>query len=103
MRTLTCLTCQAAEDEIFKLMERDAYARFKSNPEAVGAVVDDFFAGADVSQDGYISFEEYRTCAPQLQPRAATAPLGVVTLTFAMRRCASVASPLSLQVGTAAA
>ena len=50
----------AAEDEIFKLMERDAYARFKSNPEAVGAVVDDFFAGADVSQDGYISFEEYR-------------------------------------------
>lgn len=50
----------SAEEEIFKLMERDAYARFKSSPEAVGAVVDEFFAGADLSQDGFISFEEYR-------------------------------------------
>ena len=35
-------------------MERDAFARFKSNPEAVAAVVDEFFATADISQDGYV-------------------------------------------------
>ena len=51
---------EAAEEEIFKLMERDAFARFKSNPEAVAAVVDEFFATADISQDGYVSFDEYR-------------------------------------------
>ena len=50
---------EAAEEEIFKLMERDAYARFKSDPDAVGAVVDDFFAKADLSQDGTISYTEY--------------------------------------------
>jgi Ca2+-binding EF-hand superfamily protein len=44
----------ASEEEIFKLMERDAYARFKGNPEAVGAVCDDFFKKADMSNDGYV-------------------------------------------------
>ena len=48
-----------AEEEIFKLMERDAYARFKANPESVSAVVDSFFDSADISHDGYISFTEY--------------------------------------------
>lgn len=48
-----------AEEEIFKLMERDAYARFKANPESVSAVVDSFFDSADISHDGYISFAEY--------------------------------------------
>ena len=49
----------SAEVEIFKLMERDAFARFKSDPDAVQAVVDDFFAQADLSQDGTISYAEY--------------------------------------------
>ena len=49
-----------AQVEIFKLMERDAYARFKNDKDAVGAVVDEFFASADVSNDGYVTFEEYR-------------------------------------------
>ena len=48
-----------AEEEIFKLMERDAFARFKGSSEAVGAVVDEFFASADLSNDGAISFAEY--------------------------------------------
>ena len=59
---------QDAEEEIFKLMERDAFARFKGNEEAVKSVVDDFFAGADATHDGYISFAEYRTWVLQ-QPQ----------------------------------
>ena len=49
-----------AEEEIFKLMERDAYARFKANPESVSAVVESFFKTADLSADGFISFPEYK-------------------------------------------
>lgn len=49
----------AAEDEIFKLMERDAFARFKGSEDAVGAVVDEFFAKADIEKDGYVTFDEY--------------------------------------------
>jgi len=49
-----------AEQDIYKLMERDAFARFKSDPDAVGRVVNEFFQSADVDHDGLITFPEFR-------------------------------------------
>jgi len=49
-----------AEKDIFKLMERDAFSRFKKNPDAVGAVVDECFKKADTSNDGELSFDEFK-------------------------------------------
>lgn len=48
------------EVEIFKLMERDAYARFKNDPNALRDVCDEFFASADREHDGVVTFAEYK-------------------------------------------
>jgi len=50
-----------AEDEIFKLMDRNAHERFRQDPDAVGALCDDFFREADLKQDGVVSYEEYKS------------------------------------------
>ena len=82
----------AAEEEIFKLMERDAFARFKGNSEAVGAVVDEFFTKADISHDGYISFDEYRTWVQQ-QPQVIFFFSQLAQSILALLKTATIVSP----------
>jgi hypothetical protein len=52
-----------AEAEIFKLMERDTYKRFRHDPKAVDELVAEFFTQADTSHDGVVTFSEYHTWA----------------------------------------
>jgi len=52
-----------AENEIFMLMERDTFQRFKQNPKGVAAAVDDFFQQADKRHDDVVSFEEFKDFA----------------------------------------
>jgi len=49
-----------AEKEIFALMDRNAMHRFKEDPDAVKAVCDEFFLKADATNDGVVSFGEYK-------------------------------------------
>ena len=48
-----------AENEIFMLMERDTFKRFKENPRGAAAIIDDFFQQADKHHDDVITFEEF--------------------------------------------
>ena len=50
----------AAQSEIYKLMDRDSYARFKKNPEHIKAMTDALFDQADSNKDGVIELEEYK-------------------------------------------
>jgi len=54
---------EAAAQEIFTLMERDTYKRFRSDKEAVSTLVDNFFKEADIQKDGLVHFEEYKKWA----------------------------------------
>ena len=48
----------AASDEIFTLMERDTFKRFREDKDAVSKLVNDFFKDfAAELQDGRVSFE----------------------------------------------
>jgi len=49
-----------AHAEIYKLMDRDSYARFKKNPEEVKQLTNALFDQADVNGDGVIELEEYK-------------------------------------------
>jgi len=49
-----------AEKEVFNLMDRNAHTRFKSDPDAVKKICDDFFAKADQEGDGQVTYEEYK-------------------------------------------
>jgi hypothetical protein len=53
-----------AEEEVFKLMDRDTFARFRNDAEAVGKMVDDFFNRVDVVHD-------VRCCRTRRDGRAA--------------------------------
>ncbi|KAL1511805.1 hypothetical protein AB1Y20_005091 [Prymnesium parvum] len=55
----------AAENEVFQLMDRNAYHRFRSDPSAVESVCEDFFRHADKDQRGVISFSEYKAWVMQ--------------------------------------
>ena len=48
-----------AHQEIFKLMERDNYARFKTNHDKVASMMEEFFDDADKDCDGYVNKEEF--------------------------------------------
>ena len=48
-----------AEKEIFKLMERDTYTRFKQDPEMISRLCEVFFDAADGNHDGHVNFSEY--------------------------------------------
>lgn len=50
-----------AEHEIFKLMERDAFTRFKGDASKSKRSLDEFFKAADKANDGVVSFDEYRS------------------------------------------
>jgi Ca2+-binding EF-hand superfamily protein len=52
-----------AENEIFQLMERDTFMRFKENPKGAAAAIDDFFQQADKRHDDVVSFEEFKEFA----------------------------------------
>ena len=49
-----------AYSEIYKLMDRDSYARFKKNPEEVKQLTDALFDQADTNKDGVIELDEYK-------------------------------------------
>ena len=44
---------EAAEKEVFQLMDRNAYHRFRADPDSVQAVCEEFFAKADLEQVRY--------------------------------------------------
>mmetsp|Transcript_2948 Transcript_2948/g.7811 ORF Transcript_2948/g.7811 Transcript_2948/m.7811 type:complete len:373 (+) Transcript_2948:64-1182(+) len=52
-----------AQSEIFRLMERDTFSRFKSDPTMVDKLADDFFSKVDVDASGRVSYVEYRKWA----------------------------------------
>ena len=49
-----------AHDEIYRLMDKDSYARFKKNPAEVKELTDALFDQADVNGDGVIELSEYQ-------------------------------------------
>ena len=49
-----------AHEEIYKLMDKDSYARFKKNPQEVKELTNALFEQADVNGDGMIQLEEYK-------------------------------------------
>jgi len=54
---------KAAEDEIFTLMDRDTWARLKSDPEMVKSMAANYFEAADKNKDGLVTYHEYRAWA----------------------------------------
>lgn len=53
----------ASQDEIFHLMERDTYPRFKSDPSQVSKLADQFFSQVDADGSNSVSYSEYRKWA----------------------------------------
>ena len=53
----------AAQAEIFKLMERDTFSRFKSCPEMADQLAEDFMNRVDRKGDGKVSYKDYRQWA----------------------------------------
>ena len=54
-----------ASEEVFKLMERDTFARFKNNPDAIKSLVDAYYSSVDKEARvlGAVSFENFKTWA----------------------------------------
>lgn len=48
-----------AEQEIFTLMERDTFKRFRDDATAVQTLVDEFFKGVTLTPEGKVSFETF--------------------------------------------
>lgn len=58
----------AAETEMFNLMERNAFARLRDDPEMLNRLADDFFDRADSDGDGRVRYSEYSKWAME-QPQ----------------------------------
>ena len=62
----------AASTEIFKLMERDTFARFKNNPDAIRGLVDAYYtsvvseAGASSNSVSFDSFKQWAMSEPSV-------------------------------------
>jgi hypothetical protein len=52
-----------ASEEIFKLMEKDTFARFKSDPNAISHLVDGFYKTAVKEGRGNVTYEAFRAWA----------------------------------------
>ena len=50
----------AASAEIFKLMERDTFSRFKNDPEAIGKLVDNYYTKCGVEPGAEITFKKFK-------------------------------------------
>ena len=51
---------EAAEAEVFKLMERDTYSRFKRDEESTTRLVESFYREAGVEANSPVTFEQFR-------------------------------------------
>ena len=68
LATCTDATCSAnifdaASEEIFKLMERDTFSRFKSDPQAISQLVDGYYKSANKEGRGNVSYADFRAWA----------------------------------------
>ena len=52
-----------AAEEIFKLMEKDTFARFKSDDNATQELLDRFFAAVEIGPDGQITYAAFERWA----------------------------------------
>ena len=52
-----------AQDEIFQLMERDTFARFKSDPTNADKLANDMITRLDKDNNGRINYPEFRKWA----------------------------------------
>lgn len=58
----------SAEEEMFRLMERNAFARLREDPKTLDELANAFFDRADADSDGRVRFNEYHAWASE-QPQ----------------------------------